>query len=1528
MILIPTNGPGPVPEQPSWINGLNNQTYIGYPPSTWVQGADGKWFPPTVVAPVGIPNSGGGTTNPGGGGDSGGGGSTGGSTGGGTGGSGGGGSTTPPNVLTPPVNASLTFTVLIDVNQNPSPNQLIFDTVFNVFPPAPIFGPYTASIATSVDIIPIPLPFEFVMDTLASIITSGSVANFFDNTRQLKTLLNFGNDFQQLITNWKLDKNDPNTIDVKLYEPLPGTVDEKTQLWITQELTPPIVDRFDFVFNPLPPALVYLRPPNTNIQVTGQQGSSIENATLQSLLTTSSYQPVQPTSPILEQFYTYDINQTELNIAYNDYRNFVFYGSAQARLNAFINKLYLLFNVENLIAQNSQSLVAIGGTGSITGTLAYTALQDYGAQRLDILRSFDPYERFLYYDTLVPYSSSLGVNDDSQDQVYFNADCTYPKYTIISGSINAAAGTFQSIVAGDAPEFPINSLIGYYVQITGGTDAGDLQIITSNGDQRIGIAPASFRVAPDVTSVFNIISYSGSTPLYPTSASAWYATQSAIATAYDVQNPFSFANSLPQFITTDVGSIDYITFFNMVGHQFDILKPYIDQMTLIYDRNSDPTKGLSPDIIWNVAKAFGIELPNQYSVSQLLAYTVGSGSLSGSAAANPKLYSELAAQTWKRFLHNQIHLMKAKGTKDALKTLLNVYGVIPSAIKIRESATPNATTNATGTYETFKQHTNVLPNLSGTYVQIPFATGGLINQSIELTFASPNPATKQVLLNTLGNAWAVSVVPITGSYGYVLVQSASVPAVSSSGLQLYSGNFYSVLLRGDSSTTLEVKRYANGNIVESSVTQETGSTLSASLGKPAFVFLGGSGSFYGTPFTGYVDEYRQWGELTTDATFNLYARYPGQYHGNTSGSALTSLYVRLSFNKPQNLGLTSSLPNESPFVRTSACPPIFASCSAIGFTSGAQAYPFNFSIITRDVQRYTPTAGSQWTSNRVVIAPTPVASIPSGSVAPILSLNNSAVNGLADKKAAIVSTNRIGFYFSVADAIDDSILRSMGILDLNNLLGDPADVYNTSYQSLVAIRQFYQTNYSPNFNTNAFVNFLSNLLNPIFTQAKTLVPARTQLLTGIVHEPSILDRSKIDPRNITFGAGVYGPDYRDTPNLSGSVGSVQPSASAGFETVTAKVTRTGSFVLSASYNTVATRLVVSGTLNITAINETLSGTIVAPSGNSVYRVSAQPEFFSASIQAPSGTLYTISAQPRWLSPETTRQNFSLALLIQNFGVTSIAQLTPSQLVTYIQLITAYQNTNIINLPTIQLNAKFAINGVFVTQSNIQSSPSTSISTVLQPQIEMFCNFNTFEATTYFWRPDGLMAIETTSLSPFNQSMNARGLWTYGTTYARNDWVIFSGSSVLSGTQGQQFFSSSWICITPQITSGSFVSIIPPYADQQNWQPVKFIPCSSLAPREAIVVTGSIYGNVSLAPSGTGLTLAQGYLPQHFRFNHNKATGWENARFKGCLQTSGTTTDGLAPVTIGFSEGDQLIVNNPQGPVQPVQGASGPILRVT
>lgn len=248
---------------------------------------------------------------------------------------------------------------------------------------------------------------ELLIDSLA--ISKETVRNITEELKQkLQTRsyfdglrLNFLNNDLFIVTNIDyITVNGSEKVAVKLYEPLPNTYTEKDILTVIEL----VGDSFAFEIlstitleqQPTPT----LREANFNIELTD---TTVPPSSYLNYNELFSYNVGSSTNELYSL-----VNQQgiELSIDHSDYNNFIYFSSAEERLLNFVYKLQLIENY------NADILALEQGTSqSITGSLQY-----YKGLLEGILRNFDHYERFLYYE-----SGSSSWPKTNSEKPYINA---------------------------------------------------------------------------------------------------------------------------------------------------------------------------------------------------------------------------------------------------------------------------------------------------------------------------------------------------------------------------------------------------------------------------------------------------------------------------------------------------------------------------------------------------------------------------------------------------------------------------------------------------------------------------------------------------------------------------------------------------------------------------------------------------------------------------------------------------------------------------------------------------------------------------------------------------------------------------------------------------------------------------------------------------------------------------------------------------------------------------------------------------
>jgi len=220
-----------------------------------------------------------------------------------------------------------------------------------------------------------------VLSTTAAIKNKALAESYFNDIR-----LNFSNNDLLIVTNIDtLSISEDVNIVVKLYEPLPGDILEKSVLSIVELVSDSVVYDVDSVFEQQQVPVNYIQGPNFNIELTD------ENITPSGYFDYNTLFSYQISNTNSEIYSAVESKGAQLSIDHTSYKNFVQFSSAQERLLNFKYKLDLIQSYYSQIG--SIQTITTPSTGT-TGSIAY-----YEALIKGVVGNFDHYEKYLYYES-------------------------------------------------------------------------------------------------------------------------------------------------------------------------------------------------------------------------------------------------------------------------------------------------------------------------------------------------------------------------------------------------------------------------------------------------------------------------------------------------------------------------------------------------------------------------------------------------------------------------------------------------------------------------------------------------------------------------------------------------------------------------------------------------------------------------------------------------------------------------------------------------------------------------------------------------------------------------------------------------------------------------------------------------------------------------------------------------------------------------------------------------------------------------
>jgi|LakMenE18May11ns_1017448.scaffolds.fasta_scaffold9958616_5 hypothetical protein len=615
--------------------------------------------------------------------------------------------------------------------------------------------------------------------------------------------------------------------------------------------------------------------------------------------------------------------------------------------------------------------------------------------------------------------------------------------------------------------------------------------------------------------------YSGDNrqPSTNNSVTQWYTDIIDLATDYDLENRDNIINNIPQHIVNNTENEDVLLFLSMIGHHFDNI--YFHTKAIERSRGLGyKSKNVSDKLLFDILKSFNWDAKNLAADSQLWNYVFGmdsngnqqyksydaEGRLIKSNPAKERTY-----QVWRRIANNIPYLLKHKGTRRGVYALLACYGVPASNLSILEFGGPEVTDTNKTKFE-FENITTALKMISGSYVQIDWQNTEKNRKpdTIEL-FVKPAYSGNFTLIS--GSGWDVKLSgSVDSKFGNVILNIAS-QSLSSSLLPIFNDSFFGIEISrltgsgGDVTMSLNLRQADKEKTIFQ--TTSTLSLTSSNWESGSTIRLGGN-------YTGSLDEFRLWSTPLDKERFFEHVSFPEMINGNHTSSSTDDLYFRLDFEYPKNLATYTTLPNvdtniyfESGLTRndyeTGTTSSLYSMnvqpllSASVYYPISITTYPYQFEAIDRSVILEIPDVGStRYSTNKVRFEEqTLIADLSS--------------KGRATKKAfdqSPTDSNRVGLFFSPTKELNIDIAKSLGGLNLDNYIGDPADKYRSNYKRLDELRHYYFQRYD-NRDIYAYINLIKLYEKSMFEDIKKMLPARVKATTGLLIEPHILERSKI-----------------------------------------------------------------------------------------------------------------------------------------------------------------------------------------------------------------------------------------------------------------------------------------------------------------------------------------------------------------------------------------------------------------------------------
>jgi hypothetical protein len=887
----------------------------------------------------------------------------------------------------------------------------------------------------------------------------------------LKNVLNFGNNEYYKILNSdyideRISSTDALTLLIKLSDPLPINYDVKSTCWVS-----------NFSMIPYTATAILQNPTRyKTIKISGANfGSPSQFITTENVNKLYSADDLALTPTTDDNIY---VNKTiaELNTDYSDFSNFIVFSSAATRTNIFKNKVVAWTTLSSSLSDLNTKYIQTLTTSSLVYPYYLSENESIQSQMTALIKSFDGYESYMFNGGHYNYSIASASFEESE--YVTNIDLSASLY-----DKNNRDSLFSN-----TPE---------YIQL----DADNEEYLTF-----LAMAGHHFD---------NIYTYIAALPI-----------------ERQVRNELKSSvpnNTLKEMLVSFGWNVDDII------SSLNIDEVYLNSI------NGQEYNSLSADTrlqtIWN---RILVTLPGIYKTKgteECVKYLMACYGLPTSLISIREYggtdFSDNPQTTYE--LDEKTYMLRFSGSNNYIE------GPIPSFARTVE----------------FKFS---IEN-SDSYVNYDY---------VPLFTAIPYPYT-----SSTNYAWSVGFTKVpgqeTGQVSVYFGSGSTGTIITSSILPIFNGDIFSVMVRRnypdgefeDSSNDnvipidydLTVQRNENGRRIFYSTSSinlnVTDNTVFSQYGR----FRLSSENFVGT-----LDKLSIWSVPIDDGDFEEHVNDINSY-GYSGSVTFSDLWVRLFWDYPQNMYTIASsnnvwIDNQSPYY---AIPNYYSDPEDTSSPLDATLYSSSVSIVNSVWLSYYPTGSVEILAYNfpAVVAPNFTTSFSTSSCTYIstsvypyhfreltyqqnIDATKYGPNKFKNKKIRKVEydiearfdsdnrstslpglsvsgeSNQLGFFIDPQDSKNKDILRYIGRNGIMELIGDPSNIYSDRYYDLRNKNQEYNSVGNKRTLFNELLTVYKFYFDKsIFQAIKNIIPARSNAFTGVVIEPTILERPKYHNREIT-----------------------------------------------------------------------------------------------------------------------------------------------------------------------------------------------------------------------------------------------------------------------------------------------------------------------------------------------------------------------------------------------------------------------------
>lgn len=905
-------------------------------------------------------------------------------------------------------------------------------------------------------------------------------------------LLNFGDNKSVNATNIVLDKNtDPYSVLIKLYQPLPDEFQLKSSCWIVEELSESYLYSVELFPQLQEEKIPFLRQANFDISVKKNHirpSDYVSINDLFSLSTTPAYQKL---------INKLDKNSLAINIDYSDYKNFIHFSSAKERLLNFEYKLSLIEGYNDDIA-SIQTISNYSSSYAVSSSV-FTLQNNIN----NLIQKFDGYESYLYFA--------------SESNSWPKSGSHYPYYIYPTTSSQAITwkGTddYNSVSYGGQL-----STASLYDQ--------------DNQDQLINYVP-EYLFADDQNDQYQLFlnligQHFDEIWVYIKGITDLYKNENNLYTGISKDMVSHALKNLGINLYNSNSNDDIFKYLIGSNNQNNYIttSSYETLVTSSQDRigTEEQHKELLKRVYHNIPLLLKSKGTNRGIKALISTFGIPDTILDVYEYGGTDKSSETIDYSYDRFSYSlqntgssYFSLPWCPLTQNVIKH--GLFDIVPDTLEFR-----------------FKPNKNVSANFSSSLLTVAASGSTQASFGLDLKYTAANYPYADITFYLSGSAGYITSsvtlpVYLTGSagdtewYNVMLRRRYTLLSIQSSSAQYYD---------------LFVKNEINGRIghqASASMYLSPGSSSYnyswANYGNTSSyrnLYVGGNSIAPSASFQGDLQELRIWSIPVSESAFNAHTLNPESIQGNDSGSAYNDLAARFPLGNNlyvYNHYLTSSVTSVHPdysllYGSGSMIPGYYYGFGFYGDalygTSGSGTgsylivvnsgsffnYPnkINYNPLTEEYFTNTPNTVYATQVNKKVRI---VDNLITGSVlSPFLKLEQAPTIELTK------DIHLVDISFSPQNEINKDIIAQYGgTINLDNLIGNPRDAYNTSYPDLQKMNAEYLAKYTSKLNLKDYIRLISFFSNTLFRAIKDFIPARSNAFTGITIKSPILERPKI-----------------------------------------------------------------------------------------------------------------------------------------------------------------------------------------------------------------------------------------------------------------------------------------------------------------------------------------------------------------------------------------------------------------------------------